>query len=236
MSTADPGLAERLVGWMAEHRASLDSLMAQEGSRAIHEEFIEAEGGVLPDRGTRIARARGASARAWMRHLAGAMSEEWPGAGPELSDRLTAWLNANRERLESLILEEQAILERRGASGDPHADLRDADLIAHGRLFAEGLATVAGLPDGDVRTPAELGREVGAWSRAHEPDRRRVEREARAAWSDQPPRTEMTAAEAVAPEPEEMRIEEAAAVWAHVRMTAEALEHALRAPPGTPAR
>jgi hypothetical protein len=40
----------------------------------------------------------------------------------------------------------------------------------------------------------------------------------------------MTAA--VSPEPEETRAREAAAVWAHVRVLAEALERALGARPG----
>jgi hypothetical protein len=42
-------------------------------------------------------------------------------------------------------------------------------------------------------------------------------------------------AAASAPEPEEMRVQEAAAVWAHMRVLAEALEHALGARPGTTA-
>ena len=39
-----------------------------------------------------------------------------------------------------------------------------------------------------------------------------------------------------APEPEAMRVQEAAAVWAHVQVLAEALEHALGARPETPAQ
>jgi hypothetical protein len=41
----------------------------------------------------------------------------------------------------------------------------------------------------------------------------------------------MTAAAGAAPEPDALRVREAAAVWAHVRVTAEALEAALAAPP-----
>jgi hypothetical protein len=41
----------------------------------------------------------------------------------------------------------------------------------------------------------------------------------------------MTAARESAPAPDELRVQEAAAVWAHVRTTAEALEAALAAPP-----
>jgi hypothetical protein len=237
MTSPEAGLADRLVRWMGDNRASLDALMVLEGSRAIHEEFLLAEGGTLPDRATRIERARAASARAWMRHLARAVAAEWPGVAPDLPDRLDRWGNENRERLEALVLEEAGFAERRGASGDPHADRRDVDLAAHARLFAEGLATIAG-PLGDrAESPADFGRRVAAWSRANESRRREVEREALAAWGSGPPPEhgpEMTAA-AGAPEPDEMRIQEAAAVWAHVRLLAEALEHARETPPETPA-
>ena len=167
---------------MAANRPALDELMAQEGSRAIHEEFILAEGGTLPDRSARIARARTASARAWMRHLAQAVAAELPGAPPDLADRLTVWMNGNGERLEALVLEEQAVLERRGASGDPQADRRDAELAATARLFAEGFATITAPEDGEGAPPADFGRRVAAWSRAAEGRRREVEREAVEAW------------------------------------------------------
>jgi hypothetical protein len=215
---------------MAANRASLDELMAQEGSRAIHEEFILAEGGVLPDRPARIARARGASARAWMRHLAQAVAAELPGTPADLPERLTAWLNANGERHEALVLEEAAVLERRGASGDPEADRRDAELTAAARLFAEGFATLA-LPGAEGEPPAAFGRRVAAWSRGAEERRRAVEREALDAWGGAPDGPEMTAAAEASPEPDAVRVREAAAVWAHVRVTAEALEAALAAPP-----
>ncbi|HMN99149.1 MAG TPA: hypothetical protein PKD59_07020 [Miltoncostaeaceae bacterium] len=231
MSAPPSGLADRLVDWMAAHRSSLDEMMAQEGSRAIHEEFILAEGGTLPDRSARIARARTASARAWMRHLAQALAAELPGTPPDLADRLTAWMNANGERLEALVLEEQAVMERRGASGDPEADRRDAELAATARLFAEGYATVTAPDEGDGPPPADFARRVAAWSRAAEARRREVEREALAAWGSAPDQPEMTAARESAPEPDELRVKEAAAVWAHVRTTAEALEATLAAPP-----
>ncbi len=231
MSGTAPGLAGRLVDWMAANRSSLDELMAQEGSRAIHEEFILAEGGTLPDRGTRIARARGASARAWMRHLATALAAELPGTPPDLPDRLTAWLNANGERHEALVLEEEAVLERRGASGDPHADRRDAELAAAGRLFAEGFATLTAPEDGEGPSPAEFGRLVAAHARGAEAERKTIEREALDAWGGAARAPEMTAAAESAPEPDALRVQEAAAVWAHVRVTAGALEAALAAPP-----
>jgi hypothetical protein len=224
------GLAGRLVDWMAANRSSLDELMAQEGSRAIHEEFILAEGGTLPDRAARVARARTASARAWMRHLARAVAAELPGAPPDLPDRLTLWMNANGERLEALVLEEGAVMERRGASGDPAADRRDAELAATARLFAEGYATVTAPEDGGP-PPADFGRRVAVWSRAAGERRRDAERQALRAWGATAQGPEMTAARASAPEPDEQRVQEAAAVWAHVRTTAEALEATLTAPP-----
>ena len=238
MTGAGAGLADRLVRWMGDNRASLDALMVLEASRAIHEEFLLAEGGTLPDRATRIERARAASARAWMRHLARAVAAEWPGAPPGLADRLDAWSNHNRERLEALVLEEGGFAERRGASGDPDGDRRDVDLAAHARFFAEGLATIAG-PLGDTaESPADFARRVASWSRANASRRRAVEHEALVAWGSRPPPVpgpEMTAATGGAPEPDEMRVQEAAAVWAHVRLLAEALEHAREAPPETPA-
>jgi hypothetical protein len=234
VSAPASGLAGRLVDWMAANRSSLDELMAQEGSRAIHEEFILAEGGTLPDRGTRIARARGASARAWMRHLGQALAAELPGTPADLPERLTIWLNANGERQEALVLEELAVLERRGASGDPEADRRDAELAAAGRLFAEGYRTLTTPDDGEGESPAVFGRRVAGLARSAEARRREIEREALDAWGASPQPPEMTAAAGTAPEPDAQRVQEAAAVWAHVRVTTEALEAALAAPPEGP--
>jgi hypothetical protein len=231
---APAGLAERLVGSMAAHRAALDRMMAEEGSRAIHEEFIMAEGGTLPDREVRIERARGASARAWMRHLARGVEDVWDGAEPGLAERVERWSAAAGERLEALVLEERAVVERRGASGDPDADRRDAELTAHCRLFAEALATQA--PSLGDEAPPEFGRRVAGLARAQEARRREVEDTALAAWGAESPRAAsepMTAA--APPEPDEARVREAAAVWAHVRVLAEALEQALGARPGTSA-
>ncbi len=216
---------------MAEHRATLDRMMAEEGSRAIHEEFLLAEGGTLPDRRTRVERTRGASARAWMRHLGEGLEETWPPAGAGLAEGVHRWTSAHQERLEALVLEERAVVERRGASGDPEADGRNAELIAHSRLFAEALASIA--PALQETAPPEFAREVARWARGQEARRIEVEEEAVAAWGSGParePGTPMTAAPA--PELDELRVREAAAVWAHVRVLTEALEHALGARPG----
>ena len=206
-----PGLAGRLVDWMAVNRHGLDALMAEEGSRAIHEEFLMAEGGALLDLSARVERARGASARAWTRHLGRGLEAEWDGAEPGLSERVERWSASQPERLEALVLEERAVVDRRGASGDPGADARDAELIAHGRLFVEALAgNAAALAD---QTPPELSRRVAALLRAGEARRREVEARARAAWTQ--------------PDADGRRVGEAAAVWAHVRGLAAVLEQAL---------
>lgn len=231
-TSPETGLADRLVRWMADNRTGLDTMMAEEGSRAIHEEFMLAEGGTLPDRATRITRARGASARAWTRHLGHAVAEVWPGAGPALPERMKRWNADNAERLEAHVLEEQAVLERRGASGDPHADRRDAELAGHCRLFAEMLASLSEPLIESSESPPDFARRVASRARGREARRREIEAEARAAWgSGPPPGTEQAmSAAASAPEPDEMRIAEAAAIWAHVQVLAESLEHALGAP------
>jgi hypothetical protein len=232
MTSPEAGLADKLIDWMGENRAALDALMAEEGSRAIHEEFLLAESGTLPDRATRITRARGASARAWTRHLGSAVAAVWPGADADLPTRMRRWSADHPERLEAFVLEEQAILERRGASGDPQADQRDVELAAHCRLFAEMLASLTESPTGSSESAPDFSRRVASWARSQETARRAVEAQARAAWSAGPPPgagQSMTAA-VNAPEPDAMRVEEAAAIWAHVRMLAEALEHALARP------
>jgi hypothetical protein len=233
----EDGLAPALVGWMADNRAQLDALMAEEASFAIHEEFMLAEGGTLPDRATRIERARSASARAWMRHLGRGITAVWPEAEADLAERLERWAAAHRERREALLLEEQAVAERRGASGDPRADLRDAELAAHCRFFAETLATVAApIADSGESAPEFAGR-VSAWSRGHEAWRREIEAQARAAWgaATHPGAEHALSAAESAPELDETRVQEAAAVWAHVRVLAEALGHVLTTHPGAPA-
>lgn len=229
MTSPETGLADKLVRWMADNRTGLDTMMAEEGSRAIHEEFMLAESGMLPDRATRIERARGASARAWMRHMAHALVNTWSEADPDLPEKMKRWNADQPERLEALVLEEQAILDRRGASGDPHADNRDADLVAHSRLFAEMLASTSESLVDSAESAPEFSRRLAAWTRAQDAHRREIEAEARAAWAESPvprPQQEMSAASS-APEPDEMRVQEAASIWSHVRILAEALEHAL---------
>ncbi len=237
MSEHEDGLATALVIWMADHRPELDARMAEEASFAIHEEFMLAESGTLPDRETRIERARQASARAWMRHLGRAMDAVWPAADDGLAERIERWAAEHRERREALMLEEQAVAERRGASGDPAADRRDAELAAHCRFFAETLATVAATIADSGESPPEFSRRVTAWSRANVAWRREIEDQARRAWGAAAPPgsgNALTAA-ASARELDETRVQEAAAVWAHVRVLAEALGHVLTTRPEAPA-
>jgi hypothetical protein len=195
---------------MAANRTALDALMAEEASRARHLEFIRAERGGSPGRAERLGAARTASARAWLRHLGRGLSVEWPAAPRELAGRLETAAAGDPERLEALILEERAAAERRGRSGDPVADLRDAELTARCRLFAESVGRAV---DGDA---PGMGRRVGAWLADHAGERRDEEAAVREAW-----------AEPAGVPAGDGRAAEAAAVWAHVRALARALEHSL---------
>lgn len=112
----------------------------------MHQEFLLAEGGMLPDPAERLERLRTTMARAWMRHIARGLAEVWPGAPAELAPRIDMWIVGGEERLEALTLDERQRLERRGFSGDPGADEREVDLIAHARFFGEGLGATM---DGD---------------------------------------------------------------------------------------
>jgi hypothetical protein len=194
---------------MADRRPALDRLMGEEGSRALHEEFILAEGGALPDPAARLERARGASARAWLRHLAHALEACWAGAPSGLGGRLEAWLAAHPERLEALTLEEAARAERRGR-GDPAADARRAQLDACARHFAEGLGALADPEEGG---PA-AGRRLARWRAAHAERARALGAEAeRAAGGGEGPGGE--------------RAREAAALWAWVRLLCEGVAETL---------
>lgn len=230
MPSTDPDapLADSLVDWMAEHRPILDQLMSEEGSRAIHEEFILAEGGVLPDRATRLERARGASARAWLRLLARALEERWPDAPAGLAGEIERRGATAGERREALELEEAAIEERRGASGDPVDERRRIALRAHARLFAE---LVGDLTSDEEASGPELGRRVGGRIRADEERLRAIEAEAASAWGGRAldDAAETRPMSAARPDADPERVAEAAAVWAHVRLLADALAAELAA-------
>jgi hypothetical protein len=222
MTAAAGPLDERLVAWMTDNRPELDRLMAQEASRSVHLEFLAAEGGELPDRAMRLDRAREASIRAWLRHLSRAAGAVLPDAPADLPERIERYMAAHQERREALELEEQAALDRVGRSADPEADRRDVSLASYATLFAEALAVESGCA-GDMSAPA-FARRVAGRSRAAQSRRRAVEAEARAAWSADPAPMESrpaTAGERAGPD--EARVIQAAAVWAHVRTLTESL-------------
>ncbi len=210
-------LGERVVAWMVAERPALDRLMAEEGSRALHEEFLLAEGGALPDARERLARARAASARAWLRHLARALEACWPDAPAGMGERVGAWLSSHGERLEALLIDEQAQLERRGRSGDAFADQRAVELGAQTRLFAEAVGAV--VRPGGEDGPA-FSRRVAAWQREHAARGRAVVDEAVGAGAEG-----LSGADEARPlwerAPEEARRREAALLWARVRFLAE---------------
>lgn len=149
---------------MVEHRPELDKRMSEEGARALHQEFILAEGGILPDAATRMERARAASAKAWMRHLASAIEAGWPSAPAGLADQVCGWLVRGEERLEALQLDEEARSEQRGRAADPNDDRREVELRALGRLFAESIGSIC--RPGDEGAPV-FAKRVGEWQLDH---------------------------------------------------------------------
>jgi hypothetical protein len=210
--------------------------MTQESSRALHEEFLLAEGGTLPDREARLERIRAVGARAWLRHVAAALQAEWPSAPAGMQSRLELWVPRNADRLEALELDEAAVLEREGISGDADADRRRVTLGAYMRLFAEGVGEIA-TPDG--RTGPEFGREITVIIRREAPHRRAVERAAFEAWSGSPMEgvLEQARLTAAPPEPEVIRMLEAAGVWSYIRTLCVALGEVLEPvhdPPAAP--
>lgn len=230
--TGTPPLAERLVAHMVDNRPALEQLMAQEGSRALHEEFLLAESGTLPDRQSRLTRARVVGARAWLRHLAAALGAEWGFGPPDLQSRLERWVATGAERLEALELEEEAAVERAGLSGDAQADARRVTLGAYMRLFSEGI--------GEIAAPAglsgpEMGRRVTEVLRRESAFRKRVEKESFEAWTGSPMEGLLEEARITAapPEPNVIRILEAAAVWSWIRVLADALGEVLDPAPAT---
>jgi hypothetical protein len=130
--------------WLLERRGEWRAYLDEERSRSVHEEFLLAESGMLPDPGERLERLRTTLARAWLRHIARGLAAVWPGAPQDLPGRMDTWILSGGERLEALTLDERQRLERRGLSGDPDADRREVDLIAFARFFGEGLGEAMG--------------------------------------------------------------------------------------------
>ncbi len=227
MGEARAGLAERVTEWMADNREALDGLMTQEGSRSVHEEFIAAEGGVLPTRADRIERARKASTRAWLRHFGNGLGASWAGDA-DLGSRIETWLTVHGERREALHLEEQAAFDKLGRSGDPERDERVVELAAQRRYFAEALASTT---DGLDIEPPELSRRVGVWCRENTERLAELQLEALTA---APSVTESDIREMALlweRSPESAQAVEAAMVWANLRFLAEALERQLPSSP-----
>jgi hypothetical protein len=225
-----PPLADRIVQRMVDDRPALERLMEQESSRALHEEFLLAESGTLPDREARMRRRRAVGARAWLRHLAGALRAEWDGGPPDLQARLERHVQTAAERLEALELEEEAALEREGYAGDHDADARRVQLGAQMRLFAEGVGEVA-TPGGEPGP--EFGRRVTAVMRRENGRRRGIEKQAFEAWSGSPMEGVLERARTTAapPEPDVIRMLEAAGVWSYIRVLADALGEVLEGAP-----
>lgn len=224
--TSDDPLAQRLITYLGNERPALETLMAQESSRALHQEFLLAESGTLPDRNARLERIRAVGARAWLRHLAAALQAEWPDAPDGMQAALELHITRGQARLEALELEEAAALEREGISGDADADQRRVTLGAYVQLFAEGVGEI-GHPRG-LSGPA-FGREVTQVIRREGPHRRAVEKAAFEAWSGSPMEGVLETARTTAapPEPDIIRILEAAGVWSYIQILCTALGEVL---------
>jgi hypothetical protein len=230
MTPAQP-LEQRLAEYLGAERAGLESIMAQESSRAIHQEFLLAESGTLPDRQARLERIRAVGARAWLRHLAAALQAEWSDAPDGMQGKLELWVARGHDRLEALELEEDAALEREGISGDVDADRRRVTLGAYVRLFAGGVGDIA-TPNG--RTGPEFDRQITGIMRREGAQRRAIETAAFAAWSGSPMEGVLEKARTTAapPEPDIVRVLEAAGVWSYIRVLCTALGEALEPPRG----
>ncbi|MCX6408878.1 MAG: hypothetical protein NT143_00315 [Actinobacteria bacterium] len=217
-------LGQVLVTWMLENRPALDERMRMEGSRGLIQEFMAAEGGQLPSPGERLDRARTASARAWLSHLAAAIEAKWPGAPTDLAKRMTEFLIAGDERLEALRLDEEARGEQRGRAGDPADERREVELRSLGRLFSEGIGFMC-RPGGD-EGPA-FTRRVTEWQSEHLLRNRELIDAAIARTTPEGLSGSEEAATLWERTPEGARAREAALLWARVQFLTEAVASAL---------
>jgi hypothetical protein len=230
-STSDLGMT--FVTWMVEHRPALDERMKEEGSKALIQEFMAAEGGgALPTREERLDRARQASARAWLRHLARAIEVKWDAAPAAFAADMDKWLLGGEERLEALRLDEEARAEQRGRAADPNDDHREVELRALGRLFAEGVGSTC-RPGGED-APA-FARRVTEWQSERLLRNRELVDHAIARTAPDG----LSGSEQAAPlwerAPEVARAREAALLWARVQFLTEAIASGLidAGPPAT---
>lgn len=206
---------------MVEHRPALDERMKEEGSKALIQEFMAAEGGgALPTPEERLDRARQASARAWLRHLARAIQARWDAAPDSFTADMDKWMLSGEERLEALKLDEEARAEQRGRAADPNDDHREVELRALGRLFAEGVGATC--QPGGEDGPA-FARRVTAWQSEHLLRNRELVDDAVARTTPDG----LSGSEQAAPlwerAPEVARAREAALLWARVQFLTEAV-------------
>lgn len=212
---------------MVDHRPALDERMKEEGSKALIHEFMAAEGGLgLPSPEERLDRARQASARAWLRHLAAAIQANWTSAPPAFASGMDTWLAAGEERLEALRLDEGARAEQRGLAADPKDDHREVELRSLGRLFAEGIGTTCH-PGGD--DGPSFAKRVTEWQSEHLLRNRELVEDAVARTTPDGLSGSDTAAPLWERAPETARAREAALLWARVQFLTEAVADALMA-------
>ncbi len=209
--------------------------MAEEGSRAIHEEFILAEGGDAP----RPAGARRAGPR---RQRARLDAPPRPRGRGRLGGRRARPGRARRALVGGLRRAARGPgaggARRRGAArGLGRPGRRPARRGADRPL--PPLRRGAGDPGPALADQRAAGVRAAGWRRAGAGGRGR----AAARWRRGAGRLGLGAGAArpgahdgrhLAPSPTRLRVREAAAVWAHVRVLAEALEQALGARPGPP--
>lgn len=222
-----PLLGATLVTWMVENRPALDERMKEEGSKALIQEFMAAEGGgALPTPEERLDRARQASARAWLRHLAAAIQANWTAAPDAFAADMDRWMSAGEERLEALKLDEESRAEQRGRAADPNDDHREVELRALGRLFAEGVGSTC-RPGGE--DGPRFAKRVVEWQSEHLLRNRELVDDAVARTTPEG----LSGSEVAAPlwerAPETARAREAALLWARVQFLTEAVADALMA-------
>ncbi len=220
-------LGVALVSWMVENRPALDERMKEEGSKALIQEFMAAEGGgALPTPEERLDRARQASARAWLRHLAAAIQANWSAVPAAFAADMDKWMLAGEERLEALKLDEEARAEQRGRAADPNDDHREVELRALGRLFAEGVGSTC-QPGGE--DGPRFAKRVTEWQSEHLLRNRELVDDAVARTTPEG----LSGSEVAAPlwerAPEAARAREAALLWARVQFLTEAIADALMA-------
>ncbi len=225
MSSPEP-LSARLLNYLIAECPAREPLTVQEASRALHEEFLRAEGGSLPDRQGRLEQIRAVGVRAWLRHVAAVLQTEWPAAPRGMQGKLELRVARGGDRREALELEEQAALEREGISGDSDADHRRVTLRSYVGLFAEGVGEIAS-PEG--RSGPALGRQITAIMRREAPRRRAVENASLEAWAGSPVEGVLEDAPTTAapPEADIVRMVAAAGVRSDIRTLCIVLGEAL---------